>query len=848
MMIHKRMEKSNILRAIAVFYLLLITNIVSAQSTKIKGRVIDDSTGEGIPFVGIYFKNTTIGVSSDMDGYYTLETRDAKTTTLCATILGYESKETEIKLGNFQEVNFKLHLINNSLNAIVVKPDNRRMKRLMAKIDEHRKDNDPERKEVYQCDIYNKMEIDLTNADEQIKNKLIRRNFGFVFDYMDTSVVSGRPYLPIMISETVSRRYHKNNPSLDKEVIEASQISGINDENMLSQFTGSMHLKTNFYNNFINAFNVEIPSPISPSGWLYYNYFLIDSLNINGRKTYNIRFHPKKLISSPVFDGEMNIDAEEYALQEMHVKLKKGSNVNWIRDLVIDVEHQRVGDSTWFYKQDKMYIDFSAVLDDSSKVVSFLGRKQMDYSNPEFKKALRKDIINAGDNVMIHKDATTKSKEYWQAARPYVLSEKEQNIYNMVDSIKNVPLYRDLYTVVATFVNGYYDYKKISFGPVHKFISFNNLEGLRLQFGIRTSADFSKKIRYMIYGAYGAKDRSFKGGGSIEYLFSRQPTRKLSVSGRRDIVQLGRGHNAFTEGNIFSSILSKAGQQKLSPINEYIIQYDHEWTPGFNSMFALESKTFFSNRFVPMITPKGEYIHDITSNQAHLSLRFSWDETVTRGVFIKKYVHTKYPVITFDFTGGLKGIVKNDYSFLRGELTINYRLATPPAGYSRIMLNAGKIFGTVPYPLLKLHEGNGTYFLDKSAFACMNFYEFASDTWATFFLEHNFNGFFLGKIPLLRKMQLREVYTLKAAYGTLSEKNNGAGSDPITNKAVMFFPQGMTSLKKPYVEMGVGVTNIFRLFRIDTFWRVTHRYKTVEGVRRKADNRFAINFGIELKF
>lgn len=832
---------------VAVF-LLIIPAVLSAQPTRVKGRVTDSATGEGIPFAGIYFKNSTIGVSSDMDGYFSLETRDAVTTTLCASILGYESMEIEIRLGHYQEVDFKLKLINNALNAIVVKPDNRRMKRLLSNVDKRRKYNDPEQKQAYQCDIYNKMEIDLSNADEQIKNKLIRKNFGFVFDYMDTSVVSGRPYLPIMISEVVSRKYHKASPSLDKEVIEASRISGIEDENMLSQFTGSMHLKTNFYDNFINAFNVEIPSPLSSDGWLYYNYFLIDSLNIDGRKTYNIRFHPKKLVSSPVFDGEMNIDAEEYALKDMHVKLQKGSNVNWIRDLVIDVEHQRVGDSTWFYKQDKMYVDFSVVMKDSSKAISFLGRKQLEYSNPQFSWDLNEKISGGKDKVTIDKDASAKSPEYWQDARPYPLSEKEQNIYNMVDSIKNVPLYHDLYSIVATFVNGYYDYKKISFGPVHKFISFNNLEGLRLQFGIRTSADFSRKIRFSVYGAYGIKDNNFKGGCSVEYLFSKQPTMKLTVSGKKDVVQLGKGSNLFTDGNLFSSILSKTGQQKLSPVNEYIIRYDHEWNSGFNSMFALESKTYFSNSFVPMITPKNEHIHSITANQARMSLRFSWDETVTRGVFVKKYVHTKYPVVTFDFTGGLKGAVKNDYSFFRSDLTINYRLATPPAGYSRIMLNAGKIFGTVPYPLLKLHEGNGTYFLDKSSFACMSYYEFASDTWATLFFEHNFNGFFFGKVPLLRKLQLREVYTLKAAYGTLSKRNNGIIGNPASANAVMYFPKGMTSLEKPYLEMGVGITNILRMFRVDTFWRMTHRYKTEDGVRKKSDNLFAVNFGIELKF
>lgn len=836
------------IKGILTAVMMLLSLTLAAQSTRIKGRVTDAETGEGVPFAGIYFKGTTVGVSSDMDGYYTIETRDPGTNVICASILGYDPLEKEVRLGTYQELNFKLKLTNNALNASLVKPDNSRIQRLMAKIDEYRRRNNPEKRKVYQCDIYTKMELDINNAEDQIRNKKLRKNFGFIFDYMDTSVVTGRPFLPIMISETISHRYHKDDPVVDKEVIDANQISGINDEGMISQFTGGLHLKTNFYNNFISAFNVDIPSPLSPNGMVYYNYYIIDSLQIGGRKTYNIRFHPKKMVSSPVFDGEMNIDADDYGLQQIHAKLKKGSNVNWVRDLIIDVENQRVGDSTWFYKQDNLFVDFSVVMKDSSNVMSFLGRRQMNYSNPEFSKPLRKEIVSAGDNVTIKKDANSKSAEYWEATRPYKLTQKEENIYSMVDSIKNVPMFRDLYTIVATFVSGFYDHGKLSYGPVYKFFSFNNLEGARLQFGGRTSNEFSKKFRITAYAAFGTKDKKFKGGGSLEYMFSKQPTSKLTLSARRDVLQLGKGKDAFTESNIMSSILSKGNSQKLSPVNEYSLQYDQELHPGINVMAAIESRTIFSNKYVPMIRPDGTSVTSVASQQAHLSARFSWDEIVTRGSFVKTYVQTDYPVITIDLIGAVKGLAHNDYGYARTELSLSYRLPIPPVGFSRFRLNVGKIFGTVPYPLLKLHEGNGTYFLDKSAFSCMDFYEFASDTWATLFYEHNFNGFFVGKIPLLRRMQLREVFTLKTAYGTLSKRNNGIIDDPESSGAQLLFPKGMSSLNKPYVEMGLGITNILRLFRVDMFWRANHRYRVVDGVKEKVDNRFAVNFGIELQF
>ena len=123
-------------------------------------------------------------------------------------------------------------------------------------------------------------------------------------------------------------------------------------------------------------------------------------------------------------------------------------------------------------------------------------------------------------------------------------------------------------------------------------------------------------------------------------------------------------------------------------------------------------------------------------------------------------------------------------------------------GTSKITLSGGKIIGQVPYPFLKLHEGNGSYFFDKTAFSCMEYYEFASDTWITLFWEHNFKGFFLGKIPLLKRLQWRENFTLKAAYGTVNARNDGRPGKQSVFEAPMLFPAGMNTLDKPYVEMG----------------------------------------------
>ena len=64
--------------------LMLLGAVVcaAAQSTRIRGIVRDAETGEALPFVSVYFDGTTIGISSDLDGRYSLETRTKGISTL----------------------------------------------------------------------------------------------------------------------------------------------------------------------------------------------------------------------------------------------------------------------------------------------------------------------------------------------------------------------------------------------------------------------------------------------------------------------------------------------------------------------------------------------------------------------------------------------------------------------------------------------------------------------------------------------------------------------------------------------------------------------------------------------
>ena len=814
---------------------------VSAQTTRVRGRVTDAADGKPLQFVSVVFPGTTTGITTDEQGIYALETRDT-VSRVQASMVGYAARTLPLTPGVFNHVDFALEAVEFGIGQVVITPGENPAYPILDGVIRNKPLNDPDRYDTYSCRTYTKMELDLTNIRPQFRSRRLQRNFGFVFDYIDTSALTGQAYLPAMISEATADYYHsRRTPAVSREIIRASRVSGVEDSFAIAQFTGRMHGNVNFYANYIDIFNVRFASPLSDSGLAFYDYFLVDSMQVEGRKTYKIRFHPKRL-ATPVLDGEVNIDSASYALQSASARMPKGVNVNWIKHLRLENDNRIVADSTWFRHRDRVSAEFSIATGDSSKLTSFIGTREVVYSDVRVGVPIPDEVARMDNNVVIgDEEGVCRTDEaFWEEVRPYRLSEKEKGIYSMVDSVQNVPLYRNIYTLINTVIVGYWNTKYIGIGPYYKLASFNKLEGFRMQPGFRTTTAVSKRIRLSGYAAYGTRDGMFKGGGSVELAFNRRLTRKLTVSGRHDVMQLGAGQNALTESNILSSLLSR-GDSRLSMVNRGEIGYEHEWSHGTSNFLGARIQKIFGNRYVPLVRPDGRIVNSVSDAALHVGMRISKNESIYRLPFDKQYMGTVYPVLTLGFTAGVPAMLNDSYEYYRLEGGIHYKPELPPLGYSNITLQGGKIFGKVPYPLLKLHEGNGTYFYDPNAFSCMNFYEFASDAWVALFFEHHFNGILLGRIPLVKKLKWREVLVCKGVWGTLSKENDGSLPD---TQAPLLFPRGMTSVSDPYVEMGFGVENIFRLLRVDCIWRLTHRDpKPGQDVQN-----FAVNLSMHLKF
>ncbi len=330
-----------------LFFILLVMLLSGlnsfGQKTVISGKVTDEETGEAIPYVNIGFQHSLVGTISETDGSFYLSTLKPSDTLLVSSV-GYKLVRLPIAKGKEQVFDVKLTPMSISLEAVIVKPGENPAFRILKKINEHKKRNDPARLSSYQYNAYTKLRLDLNNIGDELKQKAFLKDFGFVFDYMDSSQVFNKNYLPLLISETVSKVYKSKNPAVNREVIQAFKVSGIENKT-ISQFTGRMYQQLNIYENFIIFFDPGFVSPIADLGRLYYKYLLEDSSYIDGKFCYKIAFKPKRK-EDRTFNGYFWVADTSFAIKKFELRISHDVNLNLLKDMIATYEYSLVNDTT----------------------------------------------------------------------------------------------------------------------------------------------------------------------------------------------------------------------------------------------------------------------------------------------------------------------------------------------------------------------------------------------------------------------------------------------------------------------------------------------------------------------
>jgi len=792
---------------------------IHAQKTKVMGKVIDVVTREPMPFVNVYIRGTTTGVRTDFNGEYALEfTINADS--LVASFVGYVAVVKPIVQHKFQTVDFEMFQNKVNLGEVVIRPTTNPAEILLKKIIENKKNNNGEGAEAYQYETYNKIEFDANNISEDLKDKRMLKPFQFIFENIDTSTVNGKSYLPLFLTESLSDVYFRKSPKSKKEIIKASKISGVDNES-IAQFMGDMYQNVNIYNNYVVIFDKNFVSPIANFGLGYYKYYLTDSSYIGNKWCYKIMFKPRRK-QELTFTGNFWVCDTSFAIKKIDMRIPDDANINFINDLVTIQEFDKIDGKYWMLTKDKLITDFN-ILNNTKNNLGFYGTKTTTFKKYIFNQPKDDAFYNTPMNIIVEDGSTKKDEAFWKENRHNTLSKDEKAVYKMVDTIQTIKIFKTYVNIIKTIVMGYYVWGNFELGPYFNVISFNEIEGARIRFGGRTSNKFSTKLMIDGHIAYGTKDETFKYGGGFLYMLNKNPRKSVGASYKYDIEQLGESQNSFITDNILASLLRRSPNNKLSMVKEFKSTYENEWFSGFSNNFSFTYRDIFplgSTNFKFLSgNDQPEVKQSITTSEISVNTRFAYNEKFVFGEFERTSMGTEYPVVELKYGYGIKKILAADYEYHRLQLGIDHWFNIASFGWSKYLVEVGRIWGTQPYPLLKLHEGNETRVFDDYAFNLMNYYEFVSDKYLSFYYLHHFEGFFLNKIPLMRKLKWREVASVRGLIGSLDEKNRQYNHNYLHE---FNSSEHMYEVNKPYFEAGVGVENILKIFRINAVWRLSY--------------------------
>lgn len=798
----------------SAIFLLALSSIGFSQTTIVSGKIADAITREPLPFVNIIFKGTNIGGTTDIEGNYTLSTT-LKVDSVVISYVGYNKVTKAIKYGAAQNLNIGLSQ-GIDLVAVEVRPGENPAHRILRKIIANKDNNDRKKLEAYEYEVYNKVEFDLNNLSEDFQNNVLLKPFSFIFDNIDSTNAKEKPYLPIFMTESLSDFYYRKNPKTRNEYIKASKVAGVQNSSV-SQFMGDMYQNVNIYDNTIIVFGKNFISPINDNALLFYKFYLIDSMVIDGHKCYQLQFKPKRK-QELTFTGNLWAADTTFAIKQIEMSIADDANINFINATNV-IQKYTLVDSAWMIEKERLVIDFNPFPVENKKkaTMGIYGRKTASYASFKINEPKADNFYSMTENLKVADDAFEKSEAYWKEHRLDSLSKNEKQIYHMVDTLQSLPIYHTWVDVLQLFVTGYKVKGNFEYGPYFNMYSFNEIEGNRFRFGGRTSNQFSKWYELSGYAAYGTRDEKFKYSLGMRAFISKKPRTMVGIYYKNDNEILGQSQNGFTTDNILASVFRITPLRNLTNVKQAQVYIDRQWFSGFTTKLS-----FFNRQMSPLGNFNYEYQKNsstiafkdhITTSEVRLLTRFAYQEKFVDGVFTRVSLGTRNPIIQAQYTLGIKDLFNSDYNYQKLVVNLEDRLRINPIGYFDYVLEYGKVWGKLPYPLLELHGGNETYTYDMYAYNGMNYYEFVSDEYASASISHHFDGFFLNKIPLMRKLKWREVVGGKALIGKVSDKN----------RQLLIFPESLYDLRRgPYLEANAGIENIFKVFRIDGIWRLSY--------------------------
>lgn len=777
------------IRICALLFFCSLTNIILAQQFTITG-IVKDNSGQPIPFASVYLKNTTSGTSANVDGKYSMNLKSGQYT-LSFRAVGYKQQDHIVNLSADHSLNVTLTSESYTLENVNIRANAEDPAyAIIRKTIKQRKTHLNEVKE-FSCDVYIKGVQRLRGAPKKFFGQDIQK----VLE-LDTNR-KGIIYL----SESQSKFNFRSPNNVHEEMI-SSKVAG---RNNAFSFNKASDLIINFYDNYLleNKLSARgFISPIADNALFYYKYKLLGESKENGELIHKIQVIPRRE-NDPVFRGIIYIIDESWRIYNTDVYLTKNAGINFIDTLNISQQFTKVKD---IYMPTAINFQFAGNVLGFKIAGYYVGIYSNYNTDPKFPKN-----FFSGEILKITEMVNKKDSAYWTNNRPIPLTEDEKINYVKKDSIaklKESKKYLDSLEkennkfgigkllLRGVSINDRYDKEYWYFDPVLKAIFYNTVEGFAIKYGVTYRKDFENRRSYSIRPElrYGFANQKLTGSLTGSYYYNPLKRASVGASFGNGIFDLNNLGSMTALGNTINSLLYEKNFSKFYEKSFININTTRELAPGLqgsvsvdysknksltnNSTFKFfdaKDREFTSNNpFSP--TTETPLFPTYKSLSATASLTYTIGQKYITRPDGKFYTESRYPRITILYKKGLNNVLDSDvdYDFVKAEVYQD-RIGLGLLGYTSFLVGAGKFLNNskMYYPDFKHFSGNISTIFPPNLrkFQYLDFYQFSTNQqYFEAHLEHNFAGFFMNKVPLLRKAKLEEF--IGGGYLSSPEKRN----------------------------------------------------------------------------
>ena len=817
--------------------------------TRIYGQVSDSTTLQAIPYVSVYLQNSTDGCQTDKEGLFSFLTPETSGTLIISSV-GYTEKHIPIDNRTRFPLHIELSPTTYELGEVEVKPERERYRRkenpaveLVQSIIRQRESRQLDHHDYYSRNRHELLTVALSNFDQSEFQQELLTRIGILQNYLDTSLVSGKPILNISSRELIGSDHYRKLPESRKKYVTARRRAGVDDfisEQEIDGIFEEVFRDVDIFKNDIELLRNRFVSPLSTIAPSMYKYYIMDTIEVEGTPCIDLAFVPFNS-ESHGFTGHLYLTTDStHFIKWVQMTTPHDINLNFMRTLSVTQTFSPSSDGTPLLDKETL----TAEVEVTSQINGVYVKREVSYNNYQFDVPIRPELFDHSEKTIEEDGARKRDEAYWEEHRIGHVSEKEQSVAKMVAELRAYPLFywtEQLVTFVFTdHIPIRKEEPKFFYGPLSSSVSNNALEGLRLRIGGMTSAHLNPHLMGRFFVAYGLEDKRVKYMGELEYSFNKKkehinefPMHSLRLHYENDIYQYGQTYLYTDKDNMFLNF-KRMEDNQIGYLRKAEFSYNRERHNHLSYALTLRNKVYESSHLMPFETRRGgipHFIAELPQTELELSLRYAPGEKFTQNKWKRKPLLPERPVFTLSHSMALKDILGSQYTCHHTEASAHKRFWFSSFGYIEAVVKGGRVWNDVPYPLLIIPNANLSYTIQRESFALMNPMEFVTDTYASWEATYYMNGLLFNRIPLVKKLGWREVIDFKGFYGSLRPGNKPDLTDSHGLYLFPLDPEYKNPLTHvPYMEISFGIENIFKVLEIDYVRRLT--YSELPGISK----------------